>query len=267
VSTHPRSRPRLRAPIRWPCWARPGLAASRLGIAVLCPTGLPTAVAAADPAAAVGVGGWPASHASTAAIASACSWSRRRPASPPSSCTSMVNPGGPDRGRRARPRALPAARLRAGGVVRGSGLGIRGSLLARPRRLLARPLAGRGREFRSGSRFCLDHANQGVRAPQRPGDQGASMTDDDDPVPRLHGEVALNVPRHRAPLRPPNMDPGRQPGWLGSPSPPGSPCSPQPLGAHHSGGKSVDQPPITDRSPGQRLFHGRSPATRRRRRG
>jgi hypothetical protein len=31
---------------------------------------------------------------------------------------------------------------------------------------------------------------------------------DDDPAPRLHGEVALNVPRHRAPLRPPSMDPG-----------------------------------------------------------
>lgn len=31
---------------------------------------------------------------------------------------------------------------------------------------------------------------------------------DDDPALRLHGEVALNVPRHRAPLRPPSMDPG-----------------------------------------------------------
>jgi hypothetical protein len=75
-----------------------------VGIAVLCPTGLPVASVGVDPVAAVGVGGWAASHASTAAIASVCSCARRRPASPPSSCTSMVNPGGPGRGRRPRLR-------------------------------------------------------------------------------------------------------------------------------------------------------------------
>jgi hypothetical protein len=45
-------------------------------VAVLCATGVPTA-AAADPAAEGGVGGWSASQASTAAIASACSCARR----------------------------------------------------------------------------------------------------------------------------------------------------------------------------------------------
>jgi hypothetical protein len=56
--------------------------ASRVPVRVagLCSTGMPAA--AADPAAAGGVGGWAASQASTAAIASVCSWSRRRPASP-----------------------------------------------------------------------------------------------------------------------------------------------------------------------------------------
>jgi hypothetical protein len=75
-------------------------------------------------AAAGGVGGRAASQASTAAIASACSCARRRPASPPSSCTSMVNPGGPDRGRRPRLQPWPtaaAAGSRAGGVDGGSG--------------------------------------------------------------------------------------------------------------------------------------------------
>jgi transposase len=104
------------------------------GIAVLRSTGLPSAVAAADPAAAVGVGGWPASQASTAAIASVCCCARRQPASPSTSCTSMVNPGGRGRGRRARLRPSPAAAAaasRAGGLGQGSGLGMHGSLLAR----------------------------------------------------------------------------------------------------------------------------------------
>ena len=57
-----------------------------VGIAGLCPTGLPIAAVAADPVAPVG--GWAASHASTAATASVCSCASRRPASPPSSCTS-----------------------------------------------------------------------------------------------------------------------------------------------------------------------------------
>jgi hypothetical protein len=238
----PRPCPRLRTPHPLALLGSAELAASRL--ASPCAARRPAVGGGrCGPCCDSGVGGWPTSQASTAAIASACSWSRRRPASPPSSCTSMVNPGGPDRGRRARPRAWPAARSRAGGVGRGSGLGMRGSLLARPRRLLAPPLAGRGREFRSGSRFCLDHANQGVRAPQRPGDQGASMTDDDDdPTPRLHGEVALNVPRHRAPLRPPSMDPGPTTRLARVAQPPGSPCSPQPPGSHHSGGAAVRSP-------------------------
>jgi hypothetical protein len=93
---------------------------------------------AADPVAAGGVGGWAASQASTAATASVCSCARRRPASPPSSCTSYVNPGGPGRARR--PRLLwrwPAAGSRGAGLRGGLGLGLsmHGSLLARPRRL------------------------------------------------------------------------------------------------------------------------------------
>jgi hypothetical protein len=104
--------------------------ASRVPVRVagLCSTGMPAA--AADPAAAGGVGGWAASQASTAAIASVCSWSRRRPASPPSSCTSMVNPGGPGRGRRGRRRRWPAAAWWAAGVgPGGSGRCMHGSLL------------------------------------------------------------------------------------------------------------------------------------------
>jgi hypothetical protein len=199
---------------------------------------------------------WAASHASTAAIASACCCASRRPASPPSSCTSRVNPGGPGRARRARPRAWPAVGSRAG-VGRGSGLGMHGSLLAH-----GCCAAGRVQSSAAGgrwgccarSRSCLDHANQGVRASARA--KGAERGPDHDPGPRLHGKVALNVARHRDPRRPPAWIPARQPGWLGSPSPPGSLCFPDSRSApRHGGGAPVDHPPVTDRSRGQRLVH------------
>ncbi len=138
------------------------------GVAVLCPTDVPMA---ADPAAAVGVGGWTASQASTAAIASVCSWSRRRPASPPSSCTSMVNPGGPGRGRRGRPRPWPAAASRAAGVdPEGLGWGMPDSLLANGcwRRRPSSTAGGSGGSVAPESRSCLDHAEQDIRASKPP---------------------------------------------------------------------------------------------------
>jgi len=261
VSAHPApARPPLRARTRWralPLLGAAGLAVAPVGIAVLCPTGVPmAAVAAADPAAALGVGGWAASHASTAAIASACCCASRRPASPPSSCTSRVNPGGPGRARRARPRAWPAVGSRAG-MGRGSGLGMHGSLLAHgccaAGRVQSSAADGRW-ECCTRSRSRLDHANQGVRASARA--NGAERGPDHDPGPRLHGEVALNVARHRGPPATPSMDPGPTTGLARVAQPAGQPVLPgQPPGSPHGGGAPVDHPPVTDRSRGQRLVH------------
>jgi hypothetical protein len=187
------------------------------GIAVLCPTGLPSGVAAADPAAAVGVGGWPASHTSTTAIASACCCARRRPASPPSSCTSSVNRGGPGRGRRPRLRpwlAAAAAGLRAGGLGQGSGLGMYGSLLA---------VDGGWRRWpRSTAAFHgwgVSHPIPIVSRSRRSGcprgrllQRRRACRPDDDQAPRLHDEVALSAQRHGDPANP-RMDRGRA-AWL-----------------------------------------------------
>jgi hypothetical protein len=64
-------------------------------------------------------------------------------------------------------------------------------------------------------RFCLDHADQGIRASPalRPASAGGP---DHDPLPRLRGDVALNVRRHRS-LRE-SMNPARPRGLLGRPN-------------------------------------------------
>jgi hypothetical protein len=194
-----------------------------VGVAVGCPTGLP---AAADPAAAVG--GWAASQASTAATASVCSWSRRRPASPPSTCTSMINPGGPGRGRRGRLRRWPMAASRAAGVGSGGlGWGMRGSLLttaAEGWRQWGSVAPG----SRSFSIILLDHADQSVRASAcaQAAERAAPTTI------QCQGCIAARwrctCAATAAPTHPPAWVPAPQCGWLGSPSAPGSACSPEP---------------------------------------
>jgi hypothetical protein len=87
-------------------------------------------------------------------------------------------------------------------------------------RLLARPTAagadGRGEESCTRSQFCLDHANQGVRA-SRVSRRPTSVRTDDDPAPRLHSaRVAVHGPRHSGPANP-QMILARLRGWLGSP--------------------------------------------------
>jgi hypothetical protein len=113
--------------------------------------------------------------------------------------------------------STPAAALAGGG---GSGLarrwlgtriGVGHARLPAPPRLLV-PLAAfhdcvpRLGECRTRSRSCLDHADQGVARPLAP-TPARTAGPDHDSLPRLHGDVALNVPRHRGPAKP-RMDPG-----------------------------------------------------------
>jgi hypothetical protein len=245
----------LRAPIRWPCWAR-GAGRVPAGIAVLCPTGLPMA---ADLA--VAVGGWPASQASTAAIASVCSWSRRRPASPPSSCTSMVNPSGPGRGRRGRLRPWLAAASRAAGVALGGlGWGMDGSLLAngcwrrRPSSTAAFHGWGSGGSVAPNPdrvSITLIRAFAHPRAPDAADERAAPTTSQ-----RRGRQAALHVQRHRGPANPPS---GSRHDHVAAPGRPAQP------GQHMLAGTTRRPPwwqrirfdhwPITDRSRGQRLVH------------
>jgi hypothetical protein len=113
----------------------------------------------------------------------------------------MVNPGGPGRGRRGRPR--PAAASRAAGVDPGGlGWGRPDSLLANSywRRRPSSTAGGSGGSVAPESRSCLDRADQGVRA--SPPARRRACSTDDQPAPSPSSGVALHVQRHRgSPIR------------------------------------------------------------------
>jgi hypothetical protein len=102
-----------------------------------------------------------------------------------------------------------------------------------------------------------------IRVFARPPRRRASSTEDD-PVPSpQRGKVAVHGPRHRGP-RIPRVGPGPTRGWLGSPC---AACSPQPRLPPwwRRTGSITRRSPIVHAVSGS--FIGRSPATRRRRRG
>lgn len=155
-----------------------------------------------------------------------------------------MNPGGPGRGRRPRLRPWLAAGWRAGGVGRGSGLGI-----PAPCSPTAVGAASRVQSSTAGARgsvapdpdpvsITLTRAFAHPPAPTPPSAAGP----DHDPVPRLHGDVALNVQRHRGPDEPQHRSRPDNLAGSGRPAQLGSACSPEPPGSRHGGSASVRSP-------------------------
>ena len=247
----PAPRPRLRAPIRWPCWAwrgwpRPGWHRRAL------PDRPADGGGCCGPCCGSGrgrVAGKPCQHHSDRLGLLL----RKEAASLTAQQLHLVvNRGGPGRGRRPRRRpwlAAAAAGLRAGGLGQGSGLGMYGSLLAvdggwhRWPRSTAE-FHGWGSVAPDPERVSITPIRASARSP------GPTPTS----VPSRRRSSAKAARRggaeRAAPRRPRQPQDGPRPGGMagsGRPAQLGSACSPQPPGSHPGGGAAVRSP--TDHRP------------------
>jgi hypothetical protein len=241
----PAPRPRLRAPIRWPCWARRGWPRPGWHRRAL-PDRPADGGGRCGPCCGRGrgrVAGKPCQHRSDRLGLLL----RKEAASLTAQQLHLV-------GEPWRPRSWPsttAAALAGGGS---SGLACRWlgtrigvghvRLLARHRRRLA-PLAAFTAEFHG---WGVSHPIPIVSRSRRSGrprgrlrQRRRACRPDDDPAPRLHDEVALSVQRHGDPANPGWTAAGRR-GWLGSPSATGQRMLAATARVPPSGGASVRSP-------------------------